>query len=126
MVFIQSFLNMKLYFSYSQIPELAGLTPRRRKLVYQCALEALFAGQPSAVWMGAPWMLGGVVSGALAGWLVVSGLGLAHWPRLVIAAFALAGLVTGIFIATQLLHARRRPYLWRVLEERKDEIARIV
>ncbi len=116
---------MKLYFSYSQIPELAGLTLRRRKLVYQCALEALFAEQPSAVWMGAPWMLGGVSSGALAGWLVVAGLGLAHSPLLVITVFALVGLMTGIFIATQLLHARLRPYLRRVLEERQDEIARI-
>lgn len=70
-------------------------------------------------------MLGGAVSGALAGWLVVAGLGLVHRQLLVIAAVALTGLMTGIFIATQLLTARLRPYLRRVLEERKDEIARI-
>jgi hypothetical protein len=116
---------MKLYFSNSQIPELAGLTPRRRKLVYQCALEALFAEQPSTLWIGSPWMLGGVVSGALAGWLAVTGLGLSHGKLVIIAASGLAGLLTGIFIGAQLLTARLRPYLRRVLDERKEEIGRI-
>ncbi len=70
-------------------------------------------------------MLGGIFSGAVAGYGLVTSLGQSHWKLLVIAAFGLAGLITGIFIGTQLLTARLRPYLRRVLDERKDEIARI-
>jgi len=116
---------MKLYFSNSQIPELAGLSPQRRKLVYRCALEALFAEQPSTIWMGTPWMLGGMFSGALAGYGLVAALGRSHPQLLVVGALALAGLTIGIFVGGQILTARLRPYLRRVLEERKDEIARI-
>jgi hypothetical protein len=116
---------MKLYFALSQVPELVGLTRRQRKLVYQCALEGLLAEQPSTVWVGAPWLFGGILSGALAGWMVVAGIGLSHLKLLVIATFALAGAMIGVFIGTQILTAQLRPYLRRVLEERKDEIAQI-
>lgn len=116
---------MKLYFSISQIPELAGLTRNQRKAVYQCGLEAFFADQPSRVWAGAPWIFGGIFSGALAGWLVVAGIGLTHSQLLVIIAGGLAGAVLGIFIGTQILTAQLRPYLRRVLEERKDELGQI-
>ena len=116
---------MTFYFTLSQVPELAGLTRRQRRLVYRCALEALFAEEPSTVWLGGPWITGGILTGALAGWLVVAAAGLAHSKLLVIAAGGLAGALVGIFIGGQLFNARLRPYYRRVLEERKDEIAKI-
>jgi hypothetical protein len=116
---------MSLYFTPSQIPELAGLTRRQRKLVYQCALEALFFEQPPTLWLGLPWILGGILSGALAGWMLVASIGLSHSNLLAIAAGGLAGAIIGVFIGAQILTAKVRPYLRRVLEERKDEIARI-
>ncbi len=115
---------MKLYFANSQIPELAGLTRPQRKAVYQCALETLLAERPSAVWDGAPWVFGGILSGVLAGWLVVTSNHLSHL-FLVVTAAGLAGVLVGIFIGTQILTARLRPYFRRVLEERQDEIAQI-
>jgi uncharacterized membrane protein YeaQ/YmgE (transglycosylase-associated protein family) len=116
---------MRLYFTLSQVPELAGLTRQRRRLVYQCALEALFAEQPSSLWLGAPWLFGGILSGLLAGWLAITIKSLSHWKLIVMTASGLAGALVGIFIATQILTARLRPYFRRVLEERKDEIAQI-
>jgi len=116
---------MKLYFSYSQIPELTGLSRRQRKTVYQCGLQAYFADDLSRVWAGAPWIFGGLLSGALAGWMMVAGIGLSDSKLLVIAAGGLAGALIGIFIGTHILHAQLRPYLRRVLEERKDEIGQI-
>ncbi len=116
---------MQIYFTLSQVPELAGLTRRQRRLVYRCALQALFAEQPSAALSGGPWITGGMLGGALAGGMVVVGAGLSHSILLVIAAGGLAGALPGGFIAGQLLTARLRPYYRRVLEERKDEIAQI-
>ena len=116
---------MKLFFTLSQIPELAGLTRLQRRLVYQCALEALFFEQPVTIWRGAPWLLGGILSGALAGWLAATSSGLSHSKLLVMAASGLAGALVGAFIGGQILTARLRPYLRRVLEERRDEIAQI-
>ena len=115
---------MKIYFIYSQIPELAGLTRLRRKLVYQCALEALFRDQPSTMTLCSGWMFGSIAIGALAGWLTVASCRFSH-PILVVAAGGVAGAIAGNFIGLQFLTARLRPYLRRVLEERKDEIARI-
>ncbi len=118
-------LNMRLYFKLSQVPELAGLTRRQRRLVYQCALEALFAEQPSTVWVGGPWITGGILAGALPGGLAVAADGLSRSKLLVMAAGGLTGALLGIFIGAQILTARLRPYYRRVLEERKDEIAQI-
>jgi outer membrane lipoprotein SlyB len=115
---------MSLYFTLSQVPELAGLTRRQRRLVYQCALQALFAEQPSTVWVGGPWITGGILAGALAG-LAVAAAGLSQSKLLIIAAGGLAGALLGTFIGAQLVTARLRPYYRRVLEERKDEIAQI-
>jgi hypothetical protein len=70
-------------------------------------------------------VFGGILGGALAGWMVVAGVGLSHSKLLVIAAFALAGALPGIFIGAQLLTARLRAYFRRVLEERKEEITQI-
>lgn len=116
---------MKLYLSHSQIPELKGLTRRRRKAVYQCGLQAYFADDTTRVWSGAPWIFGGILSGALAGWMVVAGNVLSHSKLLAMTAGGLAGALIGILIGTQILHAQLRPYLRRVLEERRDEIAQI-
>lgn len=121
---------MKLYFAMSQIPELAGLTRLQRKLVYQCGLEACLAERPSLMWRGGFWLFGGLLAGAVAGWVAVTQTGLASsvgakHPLLFAGACGLAGVLTGIFIGTQIFTAQLRPYLRRVLEERRDEIARI-
>jgi hypothetical protein len=121
---------MKLHLTYRRIPELSGLTPLRRKLVYQCALEACFAERPERVWSGAPWQLGGALGGALAGWAGMAGSGLSESASLlvkmsVIAGCGLGGLVVGNCIGAHRLHTQLRPYFRRVLEERKDEIAQI-
>lgn len=119
---------MKLYFSKSQVPELAGLTRRQRRLVYQCGLEALLTEQPAMMRVCTLWLFGGLLSGVLAGWMAVNWNGLSDsvgWEKklLVVSAFGLAGAITGAFIGAQFLTARLRPYFRRVLEERKDEIA---
>jgi hypothetical protein len=116
---------MSLYYTLSQVPELVGLTRRQRTLVYRCALEALFSEQPSSLWEGSPWILGGILGGVLAGWGVVAGIGLSHSKWLVLSTFVLGGAMAGTFIGAQLLTGRVRPYLRRVLEERKEEIAQI-
>lgn len=116
---------MKLYFSNSQVQELAGLTRDQRKAVFQCALEAFYNERPSRVWSGAPWILGGILGGALVGSMVVVGTGPSHLKLLITAACGLAGAVVGTFIAGQFFTAKLRPYLRRVLEERRDEIVQI-
>src|SRR5579863_5091893 len=115
---------MKLYFKSSQIPELAGLTRPQRKAVFQCALEAFYFEDRSRVLFGTRWILAGILGGAIAGWGLVSLAGSSH-PKLVITLCGLAGLVVSIFFAQQVHTGLLRPYLRRVLEERKDEIARI-
>jgi uncharacterized membrane protein YeaQ/YmgE (transglycosylase-associated protein family) len=122
---IEYLLNMKLYFSISQIPELAGLTRNQWKAVYRCGLEAFYADHPSRVWSGAPWILGGVLCGTFAGWMVVANNEHSYLKYLVMAAGGLIGALVGVFIGGQILTAQLRPYLRRVLEERKDEIAQI-
>ena len=81
-------LTMKLYFSAAQLPELAGLTKPQRKAVLQCALEAFYFDDPSRVWFGAPWILAGIIGGAMIGWGVVCLAGLSH-PKLLITVCAL-------------------------------------
>ena len=115
---------MKIYFIYSQIPELVDLTRRRRKLVYQCALEALLRDEPSAMTACSFWLFGSISIGALAGWLTVASCQLSH-SILVVTAGGLVGALIGNLIGLQFLTARLRPYLRRVLEERKEEIAQI-
>lgn len=124
-VYLIVLFTMKIYFSNSQVPELAGLTRQQRRLVFQCALEALFSDEPSTMWVGLPWLGGGIVSGALVGWMATAGDGLSRSRLFVIIACGLAGALAGAFIAGQLMTARLRPYYRRVLQERKDEIARI-
>jgi len=88
-------------------------------------LGGAFCEDPSTLWLGLPWIRGGILSGALAAWLVAAGIGLSHGKPLVIAAGGLAGAIIGVFIGGQILTAKLRPYLRRVLEERQDEIARV-
>ena len=118
---------MKLYFSLSNIPELAAMTRRQRRLAWQCALEALYSEQPESLLDCTLWVLGGLLGGAVAGCLAVAGNGLfdslgGRNKLLVVAACGLAGVMAGVFIAAQLQTSRLRPYLRRVLEERKDEL----
>ncbi len=115
---------MKLYFSYNQLPEFADLTPRQRKAVYRCALEAYLTEDSSRLWFGAPWGFGGLVSGALVGWGIVRLTGSVH-PRLLITLCGLGGAVLSLLLAGPVQMAQLRPYVRRVLQERKDEIAEI-
>ena len=115
---------MKLYFKSAQIPELAELTRPQRKAVLQCALEAFYFEDVSRVWFGAPWIVGGIFGGAMIGWGMVSFAGFSH-AKLLITLFGLGGAAIGIFLATQINFTRLRPYLRRVVEERKNEIAKI-
>lgn len=116
---------MKLYFSISQIPELTGLTRPQRKAVYQCAMEAFYFERPSRVWFGAPWILGGMLGGMLVGVIGVAVTGLSHSKLLVPMVGGLAGAILGTFIGGQFHTEQLRPYFRRVLEERRDELARI-
>jgi hypothetical protein len=70
-------------------------------------------------------LFGGILGGVLAGWLAAVSSGFSHSKLLVITAPGLAGALAGIFIGAQILTARLRPYFRRVLEERRDEIAKI-
>ena len=115
---------MKLYFSYNHLPEFEDLTPRQRKAVYRCALEAYLAEDSSRLWFGTPWGLGGLVAGTMVGWGLVHLTGSAH-PGLLMTLCALGGAVLALFLAGPVQMAQLRPYLRRVLEERRDEIAEI-
>jgi hypothetical protein len=115
---------MKMYFSYSRLPELAGLTRPQRRAVLRCALEAFYQDEPSRAWAGLPWITGGILGGALVGVILVA-IGLSHSKLLVITGCALAGAFLGVFIAGQFSTAQLRPYLRRVLEERKNELSQI-
>ena len=115
---------MKLYFKSSHIPELARLTREQRKAVFQCALQAFYFEDPSRVWFGTGWILAGMLGGTIAEWGLVSLIGFSH-PKLLISLCGLAAVVVSIFFTQQVHTECLRPYLRRVLEERKDEIARI-
>ena len=116
---------MKFYFTPAQAPELAELTRGQRKAVLRCALEAFFGEDPARVWSAAPWLFGGLLGGALAGWGVAAAAGSSHHWLLGTAIGGVAGAVLGNFIATHLLTGRLRPYLRRVLEDRGEESARV-
>ena len=116
---------MKFYFTPAQAPEMAGLTRRQRKAVLQCALEAFFGEDPSRVWSGAPWLFGGLLGGALAGWGMAAAAGSSHQGILGAALGGVAGGVLGNFIAAHLMTGQLRPYLRRVLAERGEEVAQV-
>jgi hypothetical protein len=123
-------LDMKVYFTYRRIPELAGLTARQRKLVYRCALEAFFADNPSSIQVCTVIMSASILVGVLAGWLVATRTcltGPAWWQTkwFVVALSGLAAAALGNFAGNQWMTARLRPYLRRVLERRSLEIAQI-
>jgi len=116
---------MKFYFNPAHAPELAELTRGQRKAVLRCALEAFFGEDPARVWSAAPWLFGGLLGGALAGWGVAAAAGSSdHW-LLGTTIGGVAGAGLGNFIASHLMTERLRPYLQRVLEERGEEIARV-
>jgi uncharacterized membrane protein YeaQ/YmgE (transglycosylase-associated protein family) len=121
---------MKLYFPNSRIPELAGLTPRQRKLVYRCGLQALLSDQPSTIWVCSAILGGSILVGALAGWLAAAQTGLqgSAWLQTkwsVVALSGLAGSAIGNLVVNQWLTSQLRPYLQRVLEKRSSEISQI-
>ena len=58
------------------------------------------------------------------GWGAVCLAGVSY-PKLLITVCGLGGAAIAIFLATQIHFAQLRPYLRRVLEERKEEIAGI-
>jgi len=120
---------MKIYFTLAQVPEMAGLTRQKRKLVYQCALEALFAEQPAILWVCSRWLWGSLLGGVVVG-MAAATHGFAHWDGLrsrllVPIVLGLAGGLIGAFFGGQRITALLRPYFRRVLEERKDELDRI-
>jgi hypothetical protein len=115
---------MKLYFKSAQIPELEGLTRQQRKAVFQCALEAFYFEDRSRVFFGTRWILAGILCGAIAGWGLDSLTGFSQ-PKLLISLCGLAGLAASIFFAQQAQTKLLRPYLRRVIDERKEEIARL-
>ena len=115
---------MAIYFTDSQIPELAGLTPQQRRVVRVGALAALSSQRPSARWSV------GLLAGSFAGGMAVAGNGVSHFVTadhklLIMIAFGLAGAVVGGIIGAQLLTAQLRPYFRQFLEEHKSEIAQI-
>ena len=118
---------MKIYLGTFWIPELKPLTKCQRIAVYQCALEALFAEQPSTLRTCNLWVFGGIGVGALAGGLAaVWGI---SWPMVglgktlpVVIAGGLAGALAGNLLGTHWIHGKLRPYFRRVLEERKEEL----
>lgn len=121
---------MKIYITYRRIPELVALTPAQRKLVYRCALTAFFADNPSSMQVCTLIMLGSILPGLLAGWLVAAQIGLngPAWWQTKWFAMALSGVVAAVIgntIGNQWLTARLRPYLRRVLDKRSDELAQI-
>src|SRR5512141_2898595 len=92
--------DMNVYFSYSRVPELARLTPKQRKLVYRCAMEALFSDQPSTLWVCIAIFWGSLLVGALAGWLAAAPTGItgpAWWQTkwFIVALAGVAGAVIG-------------------------------
>ena len=116
---------MRLYFSFSQIPELQGLNRQRQRAVYRCAYEALLTDHPDFLWSSTRWMFGAIVIGLVGGWFVVPGGSSTSWKVLSTVAGGLMAIVLTALIGGHLLHARMRPYLQRVLEERQEEIASI-
>ena len=121
---------MNIYLSNSWVPELAGLTPKRRKMVYRCAMEALFSDRPSTIWVCTVVVWGSVLAGALIGWVVAGRTGLttpSWWQTkgAIVTLSGLAGGAIGNFIGTQWITARLRPYFRRVLDKRNLEIAQI-
>lgn len=115
---------MKLYLSFSQIPELTGLTRTQKKAVYRCAMEALYTEQPSMLSTASRLVFGGILAGALMGWIIGS-VTASSKLLIIITACALMGLLAGSAFGNHILHARLRPYLQRVLDERREEIAQI-
>lgn len=116
---------MKLYFTFSRLPELAGLTRPQRKAVLRCAMEALFAEQPSIMFVCSRWCFWCMGGGALAGWLAFRAGVLPRAGWWLIAAGALAGLALASLIGNVLITARLRPYCQRVRQERKAEIEQL-
>ena len=129
-LFPQADTNMKIYFPNSRIPELAGLTPRQRKMVYRCGLEALLSDQPSTIWVCTAILWGSVLVGVLAGWLgaAQTQITASVWWQTRWFIVALSGLVAaaiGNFVGNQWLTVKLRPYFQRVLEKRSSEISQI-
>ena len=116
---------MKFYLTPTQAPEMAGLTRAQRKAVLRCALEAFFAEDASRVWSSAPWLFAAMLVGALSGWVVAAVTGFTHFKILAAVVGGLGGAVSGNLIATHFMTERLRPFLQRVLEERREEIERI-
>jgi uncharacterized membrane protein YeaQ/YmgE (transglycosylase-associated protein family) len=116
---------MKFYFTPTQAPELAGLSPGQRKAVLRCGLEAFLGEDSSRLWSSTFWLFAGLLGGALAGWALAAITDATHFKILAAVAGGLGGAVSGNFIATHFMTERLRPYLKRVLEERREEIERI-
>jgi uncharacterized membrane protein AbrB (regulator of aidB expression) len=116
---------MPLYITYRTIPEMVPLNKTQRKLVFECAMHAMFAEHPEWIQKSTPWLLAGLGLGLAAGWWVGTSL----WPEgpkwLVIGGLAFLGFSIGNLFGNHFFLERLRPYFQRVIVERKSEIARI-
>ncbi len=116
---------MPLYITYRTIPEMVPLNKTQRKLVFECAMHAMFAEQPEMLHKGTPWLLGGTGLGAGLGWLAWTTM----WPGepkwLIIGGAAGLGLLVGNLLGNHLFLERLRPYFRRVITERRDELSLI-
>ena len=116
---------MKLYWSDSQIPELASLAKTQHRLVRRGSIRMLEGEQPFARWICAiPSGLGGGV-GAVVGILLARAVG---GDFSLIIMFLCAGLGGGVggLVSGSLLSERLRPYFRRFIQEHGDELSQAV
>ena len=112
---------MRVYFTESQVPELAGLNRSQRKIVRRGALEMLRRDQPSL--LDSVRLLNAVVIavGMLIGLVVVRAIHAEHeW---ILRAIIFGMIVHGaVLIAQSRMTERLRPYFRAFTEQHREEI----
>ena len=115
--------TMTLYFTDSQIPELASLSREQRCLVHRGAYAMLRTERSSAI------SISGALIGAFIGGTAIIANGLSHVLGLdhklpVMIGGGIVGGLIGSFISSQYLTRQLRPYFHRFIQENPDEIAK--